>query len=154
MHEALCRSSGTTLDILHAERRAADHSANIGSKPDSRDSFAEAISLFERALALDPQSVEAQTCLAGSLAGLRVFYGTSDLVAADLARADALISRALAVAPRYAFAHYVKGQVLRAQNRWEEAVIEYETALASNPNLVAALHGLGWCKLFAGRLMR
>src|SRR6266403_1277403 len=32
MHEALCRSSGTTLDILHAERRAADHSANIGSK--------------------------------------------------------------------------------------------------------------------------
>jgi len=24
MHEALCRSSGTTLDILHAERRAAD----------------------------------------------------------------------------------------------------------------------------------
>ena len=31
MHEALCRSSGTTLDILHAERRAADHSANIGS---------------------------------------------------------------------------------------------------------------------------
>jgi hypothetical protein len=34
MHEALCRSSGTTLDILHAERRAADHSANIGSRGD------------------------------------------------------------------------------------------------------------------------
>jgi hypothetical protein len=32
MHEALCRSSGTTLDILHVERRAADPSANIGSK--------------------------------------------------------------------------------------------------------------------------
>src|SRR6267378_4059060 len=32
MHEALCRSSGTTLHILHAERRAADHSANIGSR--------------------------------------------------------------------------------------------------------------------------
>jgi aryl-alcohol dehydrogenase-like predicted oxidoreductase len=31
MHEALCRPSGTTLDILHVERRAADHSANIGS---------------------------------------------------------------------------------------------------------------------------
>jgi len=121
-------------------------------KPDTRDSFAEAISLFERALALDPQSVEAQTCLAGSLAGLRVFYGTSDLVAADLARADALISRALAAAPRYAFAHYVKGQVRRAQGRYEEAIIEYETALASNPNLVVALNGLGWCKLFAGAI--
>ena len=30
MHEALCRPSGTTLDSVHAERRAADHSANIG----------------------------------------------------------------------------------------------------------------------------
>jgi hypothetical protein len=35
MHEALCRSSGTTLDILHVERQAADHSANIGSKFES-----------------------------------------------------------------------------------------------------------------------
>jgi TolB-like protein/class 3 adenylate cyclase/Tfp pilus assembly protein PilF len=121
-------------------------------KPESRDSFAEAISLFEHALALDPQSVEAQTRLAGSLASLRVFYGTSDLVIAELARAEALIGRALAVAPRYAFAHYVKGQVLRAQNRCEEAIIEYETALASNPNLVTAFNGLGWCKLFAGSI--
>ena len=40
MHEALCRSPGTTLDILHVERRAADHSANIGSKPPSlREAF-------------------------------------------------------------------------------------------------------------------
>jgi TolB-like protein/Flp pilus assembly protein TadD len=121
-------------------------------KPDSRDSFAEAISLFEHALALDPQSVEAQTRLAGLPASLRVFYGASDSVAADLARADTLIDRALAVAPRYALAHHVKGQVLRAQNRQQEAIIEYETALASNPNLVVALNGLGWCKLFAGSI--
>jgi len=47
-------------------------------------------------------------------------------------------------------AHHVKGQVRRAQNRYQEAIIEYETALASNPNLVVALNGLGWCKLFAG----
>jgi hypothetical protein len=37
MHEALCRPSGTTLDIVHAERRAADHSANIGSKGPARE---------------------------------------------------------------------------------------------------------------------
>ena len=121
-------------------------------KPDSRDGFAEAISLFEHAVALDPQSVEGQTHLAGLLAGLRVFYGTSDLVAAELARADALIDRALTVAPRYALARHVKGQVLRAQNRCEEAITEYETALASNPNLVVALNGLAWCKLFAGSI--
>jgi len=42
--------------------------------------------------------------------------------------------------------------VLRAQNRWEEAVPEYEMALASNPNFLAALFGLGQCKLLAGSI--
>jgi len=31
MHAALCRPTDTTLDVLHVERRAADHSANMGS---------------------------------------------------------------------------------------------------------------------------
>ena len=54
--------------------------------------------------------------------------GLSGSRAADLARADELIGRALAASPRYALAHHIKGQVLRAQNRWEEAIPEYETA--------------------------
>ena len=37
-------------------------------KPNSRESHAEVISLFEHALALDPQSVAAQSCLAVKLA--------------------------------------------------------------------------------------
>ena len=41
---------------------------------------------------------------------------------------------------------------MRARNLWDEAVPEYETALALNRNLVGALNGLGWCKLFAGLL--
>jgi len=123
-------------------------------KSNSRDSSAEAIRLFEHALSLDPDSVEAQVSVAGSLAArvLIGFSGFSDSRAADLARADELIGRALARSPGYANAHHVKGQVLRALNRWEEAIPEYEMALASNPNFVCALHGLGLCKLFAGSL--
>ena len=41
---------------------------------------------------------------------------------------------------------------MRARNLLDEAVPEYETALALNRNLVGALNGLGWCKLFAGLL--
>jgi TolB-like protein/class 3 adenylate cyclase/Flp pilus assembly protein TadD len=118
-------------------------------RPSSRDVYAEAISLFEDALALDPQSVEAQSRLAGSLV-TRVFEGMADSPAADLARAERLVDRALAASPRYALARHVKGHVLRAQNRWREAIPEYETALALNPNLVQALHGLAQCKLLAG----
>ena len=120
-------------------------------KPESPDSYAEAMSLFEHALALDPQSVEAQTRLAGLLAS-RVLFGLSDSRTADLARADQLIGRALAASPRYALAHEVKGQVLSARNRWVEAIPEYETALASNPNLLGALNSLAWCKLYAGSI--
>jgi TolB-like protein/Tfp pilus assembly protein PilF len=120
-------------------------------KPESRDNYAEAINLFEHALSLDPQSVGAQISLADSLAS-RVLTGLTASTTVDLARADEMIGRALAAWPRYALAHHVKGHVLRAQNRWEEAIPEYETALASNPNFVAALTGLGWCKLWAGSI--
>jgi adenylate cyclase len=122
-----------------------------GLKPSSRDSYAERISLFECALALDPQSVEAQSRLAGSLA-FRVLDLMTGSAAADLARAETLVGQALAASPRSAYAHLVKGRVLRAQNRWEEAIPEYETALALNRNLLNALHGLAWCKLYAGSL--
>jgi hypothetical protein len=38
--------------------------------------------------------------------------------------------------------------VLRTQNRWEEAIFEYEAALALNRNSASALHDLAVCKLF------
>jgi hypothetical protein len=82
------------------------------SKPASRDSLAEAVSLFEHALALDPRSVEAQAHLADLLAA-RVLLALSDSPAADLARADELIGRALAASPRYALVHDVKGTASR-----------------------------------------
>ncbi|MBV8934539.1 MAG: winged helix-turn-helix domain-containing protein [Alphaproteobacteria bacterium] len=120
-------------------------------RPVSRDSEAEAINLFEHALTLDPQSVEARTQLAGALAG-RVLNGTTGSATADLARAEGLIDPILAARPRDGLAHIVKGTLLRAQNRFEEALPEFETALALNHNSAGALNGLAWCKLRAGSL--
>jgi adenylate cyclase len=120
-------------------------------KPNSREVYLEAISLFERALTLDPQSAEAQSQLAGSLVS-RVMNALTDSVKEDLDRAEELVGRALAAAPRSAYSHYVKGEVLRAQGRYEEATPEYETALALDRNLVHALTGLAWCKLYTGSI--
>jgi len=154
-------ANALNLELIAAEAaRPTEHLAALDYilrgraalfRPYSRDSYAEAISLFDHALALDPQSVEAQTSLAGSLAS-RVLLGLSDSRAADLARADQLIGGALAASPGYALAHQVKGQVLCARNRWKEAIPEYEAALASNPNLLGALNGLGWSKLYTGSI--
>jgi TolB-like protein/class 3 adenylate cyclase/Tfp pilus assembly protein PilF len=120
-----------------------------GLKPASRASYAEAIRLYEHALAIDPQSVEAQSRLALSLAD-RVLDLMTDTAAADIARAEALVGQALAAEPRSALVHAAKGEVLRAQSRWEDAIPEYETVLAFYRNSPAALHALGQCKLFTG----
>jgi tetratricopeptide (TPR) repeat protein len=109
------------------------------------------VGLFEHALALDPQSVEAQSQLAGALMA-RVLNDMTDSAAADIERAEELARQALTASPRSALAHFAKGQVLRGQSRFEEAIPEYETSIASNRNWVNALHALGQCKLFTGSL--
>jgi TolB-like protein/DNA-binding winged helix-turn-helix (wHTH) protein/Tfp pilus assembly protein PilF len=118
-------------------------------KPPSRNNAAEAISLFDRALALDPMSVEAESWLADTLA-TRVLEQTTETAAADIERAEGMSSQALAASPRSAFAHYTRGHVLRAQRRCEEAIPEYERALALNRNFLGALADIGWCKLSTG----
>jgi adenylate cyclase len=84
-----------------AARRAEDPQAldyilrgrnAVGLKPPSYDNFAEAIGLFERALALDPTSVEAASYLASTLAG-RVLDEMTSSAAADVERAEGLVQR-------------------------------------------------------------
>jgi TolB-like protein len=111
--------------------------------------YAEALGLFERALALDPRAVEAQIWLALTLIN-GVIVSVSDSPDVDLQRADELVAQALAVSPDSAWAHYVKGQVLRAQSQYEDAAIEYETAIAFDRNLANAYAWLGRCKLLIG----
>jgi adenylate cyclase len=121
------------------------------SKPASPDTYAEAISLYERALELDPQCAEARSLLARTLAA-RAMDGMTDTAAADLAHAEGLVRRALASSWRSPLAHFAKGHVLRAQGRPEEAIPEYETAIALNRNWVFAYVALGACKLLTGSL--
>jgi TolB-like protein len=80
------------------------------------DNFAHAVELYEHALALDPKSVEARTLLSAALAG-RVLAGMTNSRAADVARAKALVEQVLATSPRSTLAHFVKGQLLRAEGR-------------------------------------
>jgi tetratricopeptide (TPR) repeat protein len=104
------------------------------------------IGLFERALALDPQSVEAQSRLAQLLVA-RVMDQMTDSAAADTERAVVLVGQALAASPRSFLPHFAKAQLLRAQGRYPDAIPEYGTALALNRNWATGYGHLGWCKL-------
>ncbi len=116
----------------------------------SRGSAAEAIDLFERALALDTHSSEAQSYLAITLMN-HVLAGLVDSSEADIARAEALAGQTLAASPHSQVAHYAKGQLLRAQGRYAEAITEYETVIALNRNF-GAQFALGIAKLHAGSI--
>ena len=121
-------------------------------KPNSREKWAETISLFEHALRLDPQSVEAQSWLANALA-IQVANGYASSGTAEIQRAEELVGKALAASPRNWFAHYAKGTLRRiVQHRCDEAIPEYEIALALNPYWMNTLVGLGSCKLLTGSI--
>jgi adenylate cyclase len=112
-------------------------------KPLTREVYAEAIE------ARDPGSVEAQSFLAGSLSG-RVMEGMTASHSADIRRAEALAEQALTASPRSPLAHFARGQVLRAQDRYREAVPQYQAAIAFNRSWVGAISALADCKLHAG----
>jgi TolB-like protein len=122
----------------------------LGNVP-TRHNYAAQIALYELALALDPGADNARSFLAWQLAA-RVLDQMTDTAVADLARAETLADRALAAFPGTALAHFAKAQVLRAQQRFAEAIPEYETVLALNRNWVLAIAALGYCKFATGSI--
>jgi TolB-like protein/class 3 adenylate cyclase/Tfp pilus assembly protein PilF len=119
------------------------------TRPISKENSNEAAGLFEKALALDPQSADAATWLAATLA-FGVTDEFSDDPDKDLHRAERLVAQALAASPDSALAHYVKGQVLFAQSRCGEAIPEYERAISLDRSRAPAYARLGWCKFLTG----
>jgi len=119
--------------------------------PTSRENISEAAQLFEQALVLDPRSIDARIFLAHALA-CRVLEQMTDTVQADIERTEQLIEEVRQSPRRQSLAHYWKGQVLRAQHRYDAAVPEFETAIALDRNSVLALTSLGLCKFFTGAL--
>jgi adenylate cyclase len=117
----------------------------------THENFAQAVDLFEHAVALDPQSVEAHSLLALSLTG-RVLGGMSNTLADDLLRARELVDQALATSPGSIIAHSAKAQLLLALGHCDEAIPEYEMAIASDRNSSGLLFSLGFCKLQTGAI--
>jgi TolB-like protein len=114
-----------------------------------RDTSAEAISYFERALTCDPSSTEAMTRLANALVE-RVQNALSDAPAGDLARVKSLVDQALAISPNDRIALVANAHWLKSRGRYEEASHQYERLIALNRNSVTALANLGQCKIMMG----
>jgi tetratricopeptide (TPR) repeat protein len=120
------------------------------NKGPSPENLVQARRCFERALALDPNNVEAVVGLASVDAQRGAFFLADDR-SAHLAAAKSTLTRVLSLAPNHAMGHYLTGLVEVFSNRATEGIAECERALALDRNLAIA-HGLiGGAKYFSGR---
>jgi adenylate cyclase len=110
---------------------------------------AQANDLFDSALRLDPDNIDAMLGKAWCLTH-DVIYGWSTSVVEDKKTAIKLIDQVLAKRPATANAHIVKGNILNYGNP-EEALLEYDAALEIDPNSPTAYATKGIVLITAGR---
>jgi TolB-like protein/class 3 adenylate cyclase/Flp pilus assembly protein TadD len=119
-------------------------------RPASVANLEEAQRLLERALEIDPNSIDAKIELAQLLV-LKIKVLWSKSVKQDQARAEQLLVDALELDANSSMAHDTMGELRRFQNRLPEAQIEFETAIAFDRNNADAFFHLGMNTMFLGR---
>jgi adenylate cyclase len=126
-------------------------------RPTSTASLQEAQGAFERALEIDPLSVDAKIGLAWSVTEYvaegrsHVVNGVSISREQDMARADQLLLEALERDRDQPKAYFVLGRLQRLQNRLIESKIELEKAIALDRNNATAIMQLGITLLYLGQ---
>ncbi len=106
----------------------------------NKDDAQRSVALFEDALRIDQDNSQARVGLAQALTF--IYRNRWDPEPAKvLARANEAASRAIATAPNYAHAHYVKAEVLGLSNRFDAALATYDRAIALDRNHAAAYVG-------------
>ena len=109
----------------------------------------EALQAFERAQAIDPNSIDAEIGIAAVLA-VNVANGTTETPKEDEARAEKLLADALQRDPNRSQLHVTLALLRRLQNRLAELRIEWERAIALDPNNAVAYGQLGVTLIYLG----
>ncbi len=116
----------------------------------NRDDVQRSVTRFEEALRIDPDNSQASVGLAQALTLISRNRWDPE-PAKVLARAEDAVTRAIATAPDYAQAHYVKAEVLQMSNRFDAALATYDRAIALDRNHAAAHVGRGRNLIGMGR---
>ncbi|HSL20079.1 MAG TPA: protein kinase [Vicinamibacterales bacterium] len=114
----------------------------------SRKGMSFALSMFQRALEMDPDYARAHAGLAQCHAYLYMYGGAHP---EDCAKADAASRRAIELGPESAEAHGARGLALALQHRAEEADAEFHEAIRLNPELFDAHYFAARSCFAAGR---
>jgi adenylate cyclase len=119
-------------------------------RPPSLQTRQEAQRAFERAVVIDPHSLDAKVYLAVTLVG-NLLDGWTLSLQQDQARAEELLLEALEQDSNSPTAHFGIGILRRSQGALIEAQIELERAVALNQNDAPAVLQLGQVLAFRGQ---
>ena len=143
----LANQLGTQL--IAAEARRSEKAPNLdsmdlyfqgmalGYQRVTLEAFEQARGFFVRALALDSGNVDAMVGL-GRIDALEAAAYLVEDRGPHLAAAEAILTKALSLAPNNAWAHVWMGVVLNATKRAAEAIVEFDRAITLDPNLAQA----------------
>ena len=104
---------------------------------------------FERALALDPNNLDAALGKVMADFQVAVSYSVDDRFE-RLHSIEAQLNWVLSQSPNNAGAHFLMGRILNQTNRQAQAIDELNRALTLNPNLASAHAIIGLAKLYDG----
>jgi TolB-like protein len=164
MQDEIVARLANALDaqLIEAEARRAEQSPHPDaidlcfqgrhslSKGRSPENLARAHCFFERALALDPENVEALVGKANIDLSAAATFMVDDRDA-RFAVAEVTLNEVLSIAPRHARAHVLFGMLQLLTRRAVQAIGEFEQALALDRNLATAHAMIGFAKVFIGR---
>jgi adenylate cyclase len=120
------------------------------SRPQSAETLEEGQRAFERALEIDPRSVEARIGLARVLVD-RISSGGSNSPQQDGARGEQLLLEALERDANSSLGHNAMGLLRMTQNGLAEARIEFERTTTLDRNNSTAFRRLGYTTMFLGQ---
>ncbi len=161
--EIVSRLANTlSSQLIEAEARRAERSLHPSSmdlnfqgrawwhKGPTPEYMAQARGFFERALALDPDNVEALVGMASVDVAVGGALLTDDKMAFCLA-AERNAIKALSLAPDHAEAHLALGVVYVFTNRAAQGIAQCEQALLLNPNIADVHSAIGFAKCLLGK---
>jgi len=119
------------------------------NRPYSAATLREALLAYEQALEKDPESIEAKIGIASVLL-TKVASAWSTSARQDAVQAEQLLLEALERNSNNAWARAMMGLLRRLQDRLTESRIEWETAIALDPNNATAFRQLGYTLMHLG----
>jgi TolB-like protein len=161
--EIVSRLANTlNVQLTEAEARRAERSSHPNSmdlsfqgrawfhKGPTPEHMTQARGFFERALALDPENVEAMVGMAIVDLAVGIALLTDEKLAfCSAAETNAI--KALSLAPDHAEAHFVLGMVYISTNRAAQGITECEQAFRLNPNIADVHSAIGFGKCLMGQ---